>query len=192
MAVFALAAGSLLAPNVPCIGGGKAWAVKPPSQDVRKKAEKDHEKKKKAKARVECRGGCPYGKDKVTGKCYKPKEGQFYLDCRTGEVKFKEVECINLPWRPCGGSSGGASKKKAKEKQKSKEVGKRSAKKSPATGAAAKPKSKSSASGPSVKKEAAKAEPEKVEKKTEPQRAADEAVAPEKSEARKVGSDVLN
>ena len=122
--VVAFAVSLFFAPSISSLGTGDAWAVKPPSQDVRNKAEKEHEKEKKAHASVECKGGCPYGKDKVTGKCYKPKEGQFYLDCKTGDVKVMETKCVNLPWKPCGGSSGSTSKDKQKEKTKTKEKSK--------------------------------------------------------------------
>ena len=82
-------------------------------------AEKGHEKKKKEKGREIKASGCPYGKDKTTGKCYKPREGQFYEDSQ-GNVHVKETKCVNLPWKPCGGSTPAPAKEKGKEK-KSKE-----------------------------------------------------------------------
>lgn len=76
-------------------------AVKPASLETRKKAEASRQKEIKEKAKEQRASGCKYGRDKVTGKCYEPKEGQFYRDPNTGDVKRKETECYNLPWKPC-------------------------------------------------------------------------------------------
>ena len=118
-AVVSFAVALLFMPQVPVVGIGEAFAVKPPSDEVRTEAEKGHEKKKKEKGREIKASGCPYGKDKTTGKCYKPREGQFYEDSQ-GNVHVKETKCVNLPWKPCGGSTPAPAKEKGKEK-KSKE-----------------------------------------------------------------------
>ncbi len=77
-----------------------AFAVDPPSAKSRKEAEDYKKKSEKKKAAEQRKSGCEYGKDEVTGKCYKPKEGQFYRDPKTGEVKVKKVEKWNFPWNP--------------------------------------------------------------------------------------------
>lgn len=42
---------------------------------------------------------CRYGRTHATGKCYQPKEGQFYRDPKTGDVEIKPVTKINTPWK---------------------------------------------------------------------------------------------
>lgn len=74
------------------------WAVKAPSVEVRKKSEVGRLKDDRQKAKAQRSTGCKYGKDAKTGKCYEPKEGQFYRDPATGEVKVKKIEKVNLPW----------------------------------------------------------------------------------------------
>lgn len=73
-------------------------AVKPPSVQERAKAEAGREKDIKEKAKEQRATGCTYGKDVETGKCYEPKEGQFYRDPKTGEIKVKGIHKINTPW----------------------------------------------------------------------------------------------
>ena len=122
IAVLAVAVAVFFAPRMASIGGSEAWAVKPPSQESRDKAEAGHEKEKAARAKVVCESGCPYGKDKITKKCYQPKEGQVYVDCKTGDVKMMKTTCVNLPWKPCGGGTPAEKpKEKSKEKPKSKD-----------------------------------------------------------------------
>lgn len=77
---------------------GSLWAVKPTSVEVRQQAQKGKDKADKQKAKEQRATGCQYGKDSVTGKCYEPKQGQFYRDSSTGEVKVKKIEKVNLPW----------------------------------------------------------------------------------------------
>jgi len=85
------------------LGMASAWAVKAPSAESRQEAEKG----KKKGTNLTCnmdeirKSGCKYGKDKVTGKCYEPREGQFYCDTKTGKVERKKTTCYNLPWKPC-------------------------------------------------------------------------------------------
>ncbi len=81
------------------------YAVKPPSSAERKEA--TEKKEKDVGANITCnqveikKSGCTYGRDKKSGKCYEPKEGQFYCDPATGKVKRKETKCYNLPWKSC-------------------------------------------------------------------------------------------
>lgn len=77
---------------------GNAFAVSAPSVQERKEAEKGRQKDVKEKVKEQRASGCEYGKDVKTGKCYEPKEGQFYRDPKTGEVKVKGVKKINTPW----------------------------------------------------------------------------------------------
>lgn len=73
----------------------EALAVKPPAVERKKYREMDA----KAEARRKERNAhCTYGWSKSTGKCYEPKEGQFYRDPKTGEVKVKKVTKWNTPW----------------------------------------------------------------------------------------------
>lgn len=73
-------------------------AVEAPKADARQKAEAGRQKDIKRKAKEQRESGCLHGKDAKTGKCYEPREGQFYRDSSTGEVKVKKIEKINLPW----------------------------------------------------------------------------------------------
>ena len=79
-----------------------ALAVEPPSVSERQQVESAHQKEAKKRSKEWSResreSGCPYGRDHATGKCYQPKEGQFYRDPQTGEVKRKGVKKWNLPW----------------------------------------------------------------------------------------------
>lgn len=77
---------------------GNAFAVSAPSVSARKQAEKERQVDIKEKAREQRESGCEYGRDKTTDKCYEPKEGQFYRDPKTGEVKVKGIKKINTPW----------------------------------------------------------------------------------------------
>lgn len=77
----------------------EVFAVEPPSYKTRQKAEAWHRREVKRKAKQQRESGCTYGRDKVTGKCYEPREGQFYRDPATGEVKVKKIEKANLPWK---------------------------------------------------------------------------------------------
>jgi len=73
-----------------------AYAVKPKTVEERKQQEQMNEKfQRDQKARE---ASCTYGINKRTGKCYQPKEGQFYRDPRTGDVKVKKTTDVNLPW----------------------------------------------------------------------------------------------
>lgn len=96
-----------------------AFAVKPPSLDTRSKAEATKQKDDKKKTKEQRNSGCEYGKNEDTGKCYKPKEGQFYRDPKTGKVEVKKIEKINLPWNQ------GDKKQERVEKEKKKEAKKK-------------------------------------------------------------------
>lgn len=77
----------------------ECYAVDPPKYGDRQKAEayrKEQVKKEVAEGKA---AGCKYGKDKTTGKCYEPREGQFYRDPQTGDVKVKKIEKVNVPWK---------------------------------------------------------------------------------------------
>lgn len=82
--------------------GGFAYtdvlAVDAPSAKSRQKAEAWHKKEIKEKVKDDRASGCEYGRDKTTGKCYEPREGQFYRDPKTGKMKVKKIEKINTPW----------------------------------------------------------------------------------------------
>ena len=87
---------SMTAVSAVCIS--TAHAVTPPTVKERQKAERHHDSVKKEKRAEQRASGCAYGRDEITGKCYEPKEGQFYRDPATGDVKVKKVEKWNLPW----------------------------------------------------------------------------------------------
>lgn len=80
------------------IFAGESLAVIPPSVEARKQAEKERIRDIKEKAKEQHESGCEYGRDKATGKCYEPREGQFYRDPKTGEIKVKGIKKINTPW----------------------------------------------------------------------------------------------
>ena len=95
---------------------GVAWGVKPPPSDSQDKARAAHEQQKKEKGKEIRSSGCPYGKDKKSGKCYQPKEGEFYQDAQ-GNIHRKETTCYNLPWKPCSGSKQAPETKKSDTKK---------------------------------------------------------------------------
>ncbi len=75
----------------------RASGVQPPAVKRKQIEEMDA----RAQARVEAkrrRSHCRYGWDEGKGKCYEPKEGQLYRDPKTGEMKMKPIEKVNLPW----------------------------------------------------------------------------------------------
>jgi len=72
----------------------RADAVEPPSYDERKEASAKQRKTSKHRNARNCR----YGRTQATGKCYHPKEGQFYRDPKSGDVEIKPITKINLPW----------------------------------------------------------------------------------------------
>lgn len=72
-------------------------AVDAPSVKSRQEAEAYKKKQDKKELAEQKKSGCKYGKSRVTGKCYQPKEGQLYKDPKTGEMKMKEIEKVNLP-----------------------------------------------------------------------------------------------
>jgi ribosome assembly protein YihI (activator of Der GTPase) len=73
---------------------GDADAVAPPSVARKRARQMDAE----AARRHRKRKGCRYGWDTSKNRCYQPKEGQLYRDPRTGEMKMKKIEKVNLPW----------------------------------------------------------------------------------------------
>lgn len=75
-----------------------SFAVQPPSVEVRNKAEASRQKEVKQIVKEQRASGCVYGKDVKTGKCYEPRQGQFYRDPVTGKVKVKKIDKVNLPW----------------------------------------------------------------------------------------------
>ena len=115
--VVAVAVAFLFAPRIASLGGKEAWAVKPPTAEQEEKAKAAHEEHKREKGKEIKKSGCPYGKDKTTGKCYQPKEGEFYEDAQ-GNIHRKETTCYNLPWKPCSGSTKAPDKSKSKAKDK--------------------------------------------------------------------------
>ncbi len=84
-----------------CFEINKSYAVKPLTYEQRK-AIKKREKERKGEifynANKKDNKECPYGVDKVTGKCYEPKEGQLYRNPKTGKMEMKEMNKVNLPW----------------------------------------------------------------------------------------------
>lgn len=79
--------------------GLSLYAVDAPTVESRQKAKKYKDREDAAKLKEQRSSGCTYGRDKVTGKCYEPKEGQFYTDPKTGKVKVKKIEKVNVPWK---------------------------------------------------------------------------------------------
>lgn len=80
-----------------CLVACPAGAVQPPAVERKGIEEMDA----RAQARVDAkkrRSHCRYGWDEGKGKCYEPKEGQLYRDPKTGEMKMKPIEKVNLPW----------------------------------------------------------------------------------------------
>lgn len=97
------------------VGGGEAWAVKAPTEAQRKKAGMERQEDLKAKAKAQCATGCRYGKDRSkTGKCYEPREGQTYFDCKDAKYHIKKIEKVNTPW---GQGDKGSTKDKKKEEK---------------------------------------------------------------------------
>ena len=71
-----------------------AHAVEPPTAKEREHASTRHEEKKTRETTH-----CASGADPVTGKCFKPREGQFYRDPQTGKLRKKRVTKYNWPWK---------------------------------------------------------------------------------------------
>lgn len=88
----------LLAASLLVIWSLQVFAVTPPTAKQRDESEKRSKEKCVWCDKKKSDKGCQYGVDKTTGKCYKPKEGQFYKDKKTGDVEVKGVTNWNMPW----------------------------------------------------------------------------------------------
>lgn len=100
----------------------EAAAVKAPTEAQRKKAGTERQEDLKAKAKAQCASGCRYGKDRKTGKCYEPREGQTYFDCQDAKYHIRKIEKVNTPW---GRDRKSTDDQKKDEKKKEEKVKKK-------------------------------------------------------------------